>query len=265
MEQLNQSEFRRKGKKYKNISSPETMGTQTQITNLVENNGVLKCSKDNGDTYNQIKVDYAVHSEDADSAVKFTNQTLTAEQQRQARTNIGAYTKPESGIPKSDLAGEVQESLEKANSALQSLPIASSSRIGGVQPETKDVSMTQTVGVDAEGRLFTQPPVIYLPKIYKTTQYLNTEIGGMFALDDVQIEPSSKNIKAKDLVYDPVGTIGMFISDYDSTGINSAKTLYVSGNYAADVGQFIEVGTDGQTEPSATLQIGGMFFMKEAD
>lgn len=104
MEQLNQSEFHRKGKKYKNISSPETMGTQTQITNLVENNGILKCSKDNGDTYNQIKVDYAVHSEDADSAVKFTNQTLTAEQQQQARENIDAVGTADLGViqPKSD-------------------------------------------------------------------------------------------------------------------------------------------------------------------
>lgn len=34
--------------------------------------------------------------------------------------NTGTYTKPESGIPKSDLSTEIQESLDKANTALQS-------------------------------------------------------------------------------------------------------------------------------------------------
>ena len=48
----------------------------------------------------------------------YTPQTLTTEQQKQARTNIGAYTKPASGIPKSDLAQSVQTSLDKADAAI---------------------------------------------------------------------------------------------------------------------------------------------------
>ena len=57
-------------------------------------------------------------------AVTYTPQTLTEEQQAQARTNIGAekagtaYTKPASGIPKSDLADDVQTSLAKADTAI---------------------------------------------------------------------------------------------------------------------------------------------------
>ena len=57
-------------------------------------------------------------------AVTYTPQTLTEEQQAQARTNIGAekagtgYTKPTSGIPKSDLAEDVQTSLDKADTAI---------------------------------------------------------------------------------------------------------------------------------------------------
>ena len=51
-------------------------------------------------------------------AVTYTPQTLTKEQQAQARTNIGAYTKPASGIPKSDLAQSVQTSLAKADTAI---------------------------------------------------------------------------------------------------------------------------------------------------
>ncbi len=51
-------------------------------------------------------------------AVTYTPQTLTTEQKKQARTNIGAYTKPASGIPKADLADDVQTSLAKADTAI---------------------------------------------------------------------------------------------------------------------------------------------------
>lgn len=57
-------------------------------------------------------------------AVTYTPQTLTTEQQAQARTNIGAekagtgYSKPASGIPKSDLADDVRTSLAKADAAI---------------------------------------------------------------------------------------------------------------------------------------------------
>lgn len=54
----------------------------------------------------------------AADAVTYTPQTLTTEQQKQARTNIGAYTKPADGIPKSDLADDVQTSLDKADTAI---------------------------------------------------------------------------------------------------------------------------------------------------
>ena len=51
-------------------------------------------------------------------AVTYTPQTLTEEQKPQARTNIGAYAKPASGIPKSDLEQSVQTSLDKADTAI---------------------------------------------------------------------------------------------------------------------------------------------------
>lgn len=57
-------------------------------------------------------------------AVTYTPQTLTDVQQAQARENIGAekagtgYTKPASGIPKSDLEQDVQTSLDKADAAI---------------------------------------------------------------------------------------------------------------------------------------------------
>lgn len=77
------------------------------------------------------------------------------------QTSLGkadtAYQKPSTGIPESDLASAVQTSLGKADTALQSVPLATSSAIGGVKPVAKTDDMTQSVGVDANGALFTAP------------------------------------------------------------------------------------------------------------
>lgn len=53
------------------------------------------------------------------NAVLFTPQELTSEQQAQARENIGAgtYSKPGNGIPDTDLAQGVRNSLQKADEA----------------------------------------------------------------------------------------------------------------------------------------------------
>ena len=66
------------------------------------------------------------------------------------------YVKPDTGIPKSDLESSVQTSLSKADSALQSIPVATSSALGGVKPTTKTSEMTQSVGVDSNGALWTK-------------------------------------------------------------------------------------------------------------
>lgn len=52
-------------------------------------------------------------------AVLYTPQELTPEQQAQARDNIGAYTKPEMGIPAADLSEPVQQEIGKADTAYQ--------------------------------------------------------------------------------------------------------------------------------------------------
>ena len=56
-------------------------------------------------------------------AVLYTPQTLTTEQQTQARTNISAYTKPTEGIPYNDLSAGVKQSLGYAETALQSVVV----------------------------------------------------------------------------------------------------------------------------------------------
>lgn len=67
------------------------------------------------------------------------------------------YIKPSSGIPKTDLAESVQQSITKADTALQSIPIASPATIGGVKPVVKTSEMTQPVGINTSGELFTKP------------------------------------------------------------------------------------------------------------
>lgn len=52
-------------------------------------------------------------------AIKYSAQTLTDAQKTQARTNIGAYNKPATGIPATDLASAAQTSLGKADTAYQ--------------------------------------------------------------------------------------------------------------------------------------------------
>ena len=118
--------------------------------------------------------------------------------------------------------------VSKAN-----LNIATEGIPGLVSPVTKDISMTQNVGVDAEGRLFTKPlSAEYQPSVYKSTYPLSTTIGGTIMLDDGAISPNPANIKKYDLVYDYTGAIGQFNTDYDGTAITSVTTLYVSNDYA---------------------------------
>lgn len=88
--------------------------------------------------------------------VQATGQSTTAVMSQKAVTDELAkkattsevnakYTKPESGIPKSDLATGVQTSLDKADSALQSAPVTSvNGKTGAVQLGASDVGALPT-------------------------------------------------------------------------------------------------------------------------
>ena len=53
---------------------------------------------------------------------------------------LGTYSKPGTGIPKTDLASDVQQSLDKADSALQSAPVSSvAGKTGAVQLNAGDI------------------------------------------------------------------------------------------------------------------------------
>lgn len=69
--------------------------------------------------------------------VMYGEQTLTADQQAQARKNIGA------GTP-------------------YDLPIADADTLGGVKPVAKTDAMTRSIGVDTDGGLYTEPGAWYV-------------------------------------------------------------------------------------------------------
>ena len=99
------------------ISSLTGQQIENVLTGVRRVSGVIKRT---GETV------YAVATADDVEAVSYLNQSLSSAQKTQARDNIGAgtgnYSKPSGGIPKTDLASGVQESLDKADSALQSVP-----------------------------------------------------------------------------------------------------------------------------------------------
>lgn len=96
-------------------------------------------------------INEAAKSGGAADAVTYTPQTLTEEQQEQARANIGAYSKPASGIPKFDLADDVQTSLNKADAAISlGLTAATPGQIIKVKT-VQDGKPTEWEAVDMQG------------------------------------------------------------------------------------------------------------------
>lgn len=91
---------------------------------------------------------YTAPGTEASDVVKYTQQSLTAEQQSVARNNIGAGT--------SNFSGNYNDLDNKPTiPGPYTLPIASNTQLGGVKPVAKTNTMTQSVGVDSAGRLWT--------------------------------------------------------------------------------------------------------------
>ena len=84
------------------------------------------------------------------NAVKYTTQSLTTAQKAQARSNIGAGT--------SSFDGDYNSLTNKPTIPNEyTLPVATNTVLGGVMPVAKTTAMTQSVGVDSSGRLYTFP------------------------------------------------------------------------------------------------------------
>ena len=107
-------------------------------------------------TYSGMTVGKATNADNATKATQDASGNVITTTYATKTENNAKYTKPSTGIPKGDLASAVQTSLNKADTALQSIPIATQSAVGGVKPTTKTSDMTQSVGVDSNGALWTK-------------------------------------------------------------------------------------------------------------
>lgn len=107
-------------------------------------------------TYSGMTVGKATNADNATKAAQDASGNVITATYATKTENNAKYTKPPTGIPKGDLASAVQTSLNKADTALQSIPIATPSVVGGVKPVTKTSEMTQSVGVDSNGALWTK-------------------------------------------------------------------------------------------------------------
>lgn len=83
------------------------------------------------------------------------------------------YTSPGgSGIPAGGTGGQVLTKVsatdydaEWITLPVYVLPVASQNQLGGVQPTAKESTMTQPVGIDVGGALWTEPPTAELPSV----------------------------------------------------------------------------------------------------
>lgn len=91
--------------------------------------------------------------------VMYGEQTLTADQQAQARKNIGLtpVAKTDAMTQSVGLDAETGELWTEPGADAYTLPIASPTQLGGVKPVAKTDAMTKNVGVDGNGGLYTEP------------------------------------------------------------------------------------------------------------
>ena len=157
---------------------------------------------------NVITTTYATKTENNAKYTKPSTGIPESDLASAVQTSLGkadtAYQKPSGGIPKTDLASAVQTSLNKADTALQSVPLATSSAIGGVKPVAKTDDMTQSVGVDANGALFTAPSgggsIEYMTDEEVDALFASTPTPVSFATDDwATIAAASENGSAQNV------------------------------------------------------------------
>ena len=134
-------------------------------------------------TYAGMTVGNATNAQNATKATQDASGNVITATYATKTENNAKYTKPSTGIPKGDLASAVQTSLNKADTALQSIPIATQSAVGGVKPTTKTSEMTQSVGVDSNGALWTKEAsegttVVANPTATGTQDLTSLQVGG---------------------------------------------------------------------------------------
>lgn len=204
-------------------------------------------------------INEAAESGGSEDAVTCTPQTLTKAQQEQARANISAekagaaYTKPASGIPKADLAEDVQTSLAKADTAISlGLSAATPGQIIKVKA-VQDGKPTEWEAVDMPGGGETWEKVADIELRADTALYVLADFAVWRKAKVIMRRPTyvsglSKNVWCrvveKNNVAAPYYSCGYLVAEYGysywdfsaevSSNVISSATLRNNNTNAAD-------------------------------
>lgn len=174
---------------------------------------------------------------EAKDAVLYTRQDLTDTQKQQARDNIGAGT--------SSFSGSYNDLTNKPDT--YELPIASSSQLGGVKPDNKIDDMTQAVGVDNEGKLWSEPDIFIVNIRNAVSDKSSTEIFSAIY--------NGKVVYANDggRIYPSIGGQGSILQRFaivDDTGYISGYSI--RGTAVTQFKNWVEVKSNKVNTISAT-------------
>lgn len=160
----------------------------------------------------------------SDNAVLYTPQTLTTAQKQQACQNIGAgtYSKPATGMPKTDFASEVQASLNKADSALQQ-----HQDISGKEDKTQ--TLTVTTGGDVSQALDAEKIYVFSGALTSLTLTFNAPASGDLAQYHFIFAEGST-------AFDPVLPNGVVMPDNHTWEADTRYEVDILNNYAVVVG-----------------------------
>ena len=145
--------------------------------------------------------------------------------------NTGTYIKPSTGIPKTDLASGVQTSLEKADTALQSISSSDVTTALGYTPYNSTnpngyTSNTGTItGVKMNGSTIASSGVADLGTVITKHQDISEKQDKIVAGTNISIASDGKTISATDTTYSnaTTTTAGLMSSD-DKTKLNGIET-----------------------------------------
>lgn len=144
--------------------------------------------------------------------VLYTAQSLTDEQKSQARTNIGAYTKPTSGIPKTDLSNDVQKSLTGADQAVEQI-----NRMHFIQMEDNNgelLAENKTTAEETHALIMDMINTEYtVALMYQGVTYLLSNVTNIGSIQSPTFSAltGAGDVKLSQIKYQPAGTVFKYI------------------------------------------------------
>lgn len=206
----------------------------------------------------------------SEDAVLYTPQTLTTEQKSQARSNIGAgignYSKPGTGIPKTDLAEGVQTSLGKADTAYQKpgTGIPATDMAEGVIPTdvVKYVAQTLTTAQKSQARSNIGAGTYTKSSNGIPKSDLASGVQTSLGKADTAYQKPSGGIPSTDLASAVQTSLGKADSAYQKPGTGIPATDIASGVIPTSVVQYSSQSLTDEQKTQARTNIGAGTYSK---